>query len=134
MRANNRGKEPTVAVPSAFVLSSLVMASLLASSPTAYAQGGSVVTKDFLDDRTAAINMNPNARTHFDIFVGNGKAGPYILSWNTLRVFPGEPVTVIVDGATLPADAFTLDAKKGTITFKAPLKQSSVARVSYFYD
>lgn len=122
------------ATPAAFVLSALVITSLLTSSSVAFAQTGNVVNKDALDDKTAAINMNPNARTHFDIFVGNGKPGPYVLSWNNLRVYPGEPMSVVVDGKTLAADAYTVDVKKGTITFKTPLAASSVVRVSYFYD
>lgn len=79
------------------------------------------------------VRLSP-VRSYFDIFAGNDKPGPYTLSWNKLRVTREEPVTVLVDGKALRDDAFTVDAAKGTITFKDPLKAASVARVTYSYD
>lgn len=98
---------------------------LVGAPHAAYAQTASSVT-------TALVS--PDQRSHFDIFVGNGKVGPYTLSWNNIRLSRDEKVDVVVDGETLKPTAYTLDPKKGIITFAVPLKATSVARVSYFYD
>jgi hypothetical protein len=82
----------------------------------------------------AGIGFAADRRAHFDIFAGNGKTGSYTLSWNNLLVSREEPVTVVVDGETLKPAAYTLDAKKGIITFSKALKTTSVARVNYYYD
>jgi len=82
----------------------------------------------------AAQAVEARYRSHFDIFVGTDKPGPYTLSWNNLHVDQDDPIQVIVDGVTQQPDTYTLDALKGTVTFAAPLSSKSVARVSYFYD
>lgn len=66
-----------------------------------------------------------------DVFVGGDKTGPYPLAWKNVRT---EGVTVVVDGAALTPDSFTLDAAAGTVTFKTPLKTKSVARIDYAYE
>lgn len=71
---------------------------------------------------------------HFDVFAGNDKVGPFVLSWNRLRISREDRLTVVVDGTTLSSDAYTIDTIKGTITFRQPLAAASLARVSYSYD
>ncbi len=82
----------------------------------------------------SAQSIEIRLRSHFDIFVGADKPGPYTLSWNNLRVDPSNSVQVVVDGVAQQPDTYTVDAVKGTITFAAPLAAKSVARVSYAYD
>jgi hypothetical protein len=89
------------------------------------------------DAKKTPIARLPEIRTHFDIFAGNGKAGPYSLSFNNIRInspYTDENPLVIVDGVTLRPEQYTIDAPKGIITFRAPLRNTSVARVSYTYD
>ncbi|GAB4464464.1 MAG: hypothetical protein OHK0029_34470 [Armatimonadaceae bacterium] len=85
-------------------------------------------------DGARPIHLAPGLRSHFDIFAGNDKPGPYILTWNNLRVSREETVEVVVDGETLRDELFKVDAAKGTITFTRPIKTSSVVRVRYYYD
>jgi hypothetical protein len=69
-----------------------------------------------------------------DLIAGQNKTGPYTLAWTKIKISLREKVEVILDGRTLPDDAYTIDAAKGKITFKESLKSTSVARISYFYD
>lgn len=71
---------------------------------------------------------------HFDVFSGNDKTGPYVLSWSRLRVSRDDRLTVIVDGQTLASNAYTVDTLKGELTFRQPVKAASLVRVSYSYD
>jgi hypothetical protein len=87
-----------------------------------------------LAQNKAPVDVFSSIRTNFDLFVGQDKPGPYTLSWTQLRVTREDKVLVVVDGTTLNADQYTLDAVKGIITFKTPLKKTSVARVNYSYD
>lgn len=67
-----------------------------------------------------------------DIFVGRNTRGPYLLSWKGIRV-RGERVEV--DGRTLWRDAeYTIDYGAGTLMFAQPLRNSSMARVTYELD
>ena len=75
----------------------------------------------------------PTLRT-FDLLTGQNKTGPYTLAWNNLQVSLQNKVIVEVNGTRLPDDGYTLDAAKGTITFNAPLKADTMARVTYTYD
>ena len=68
-----------------------------------------------------------------DIVVGQNKPGPYTLGWNHLQIDWTHAVSVNVDGVTLPDDGFTVDGAKGTVNFSTPLKNTSVARVTYSY-
>ena len=66
-----------------------------------------------------------------DVFAGQNKPGPYALAWKNISP---DAVVAVVDGVTLAPEAYTLDAGKGTVTFKATLKPQSVARVDYGFD
>ena len=73
----------------------------------------------------------PGLRSSSDVFTGQNKTGPYPLAW---RGFDPATVAVQVDGALLSPAAYTIDADKGFLTFKADLRSQSVARIDYRYD
>ena len=84
--------------------------------------------------RDAHAQLTERLQTHFDIFAGKNSPGPYTLTWNTIRTGKDSSCEVIVDGQTLKAEAYTIDAAKGQVSFKTPLSAKSVARVTYKYD
>ena len=79
------------------------------------------------------VDMTRTTRT-FDIFAGQNKTGPYTLGWNKLHITMDDKALVIVDGNTLPAIAYQIDAEKGTIVFTNALKADQVVRVAYSYN
>jgi hypothetical protein len=114
-----------------------MLATLMAGcvvTDTAFAQSQEQLPEGINPITSSPIKVETVMRTTFDIFVGNGKPGPYTLSWNHLTISRDEPVRVVVDGETLKPNEFSVDAKKGIISFTKPVKSTSVVRVSYFYN
>jgi hypothetical protein len=101
-----------------------------AAAPAARAQN-----LPLFDDTTIrASNITPSKRA-FDILRGQNKTGPYPLSWTNLRIMRSDPAAVVnVNGKDIAADAYSLDAAKGTITFRESLAETAYVRVEYNYD
>lgn len=67
-----------------------------------------------------------------DVFLGQGKKGPYLLSWKGLKP---ESELVSVDGRRLTRGAdYQIDPASGALTFNQPLRSGSIARVNYLLD
>lgn len=85
--------------------------------------------------QTGAPTNLPGLAATTDIFVGRDNPGPYELTWKKIpKVAGASAPVVIVDGKTLREGEFTVDFDKGVVTFTAPLKASSMARVDYGRD
>lgn len=70
--------------------------------------------------------------TYTDVFMGRNTRGPYLLSWKGVRA---RSERVVVDGRTLRRDEeYAIDYIAGTLAFAQPLRQGSMARVTYEVD
>lgn len=70
--------------------------------------------------------------TYTDVFMGRNTRGPYLLSWKGVRARSEQ---VVVDGRTLRRDEeYTIDYTTGTLAFTHPLRNGSMARVTYEVD
>lgn len=70
--------------------------------------------------------------TYTDIFMGRNTRGPYLLSWKGVRA---RSEHVVVDGRTLQRnEEYTINYTAGTLAFAQPLRQGSMARVTYEVD
>lgn len=70
--------------------------------------------------------------TYTDVFMGRNTRGPYLLSWKGVRA---RSERVVVDGRTLRRDEeYTIDYTAGTLAFTHPLRNGSMARVTYEVD
>ncbi len=67
-----------------------------------------------------------------DVFMGRNTRGPYLLSWKGVRP---RSERVVVDGRTLRRDEeYTVDYNAGTLVFNQPLRNGSMAQVTYEVD
>lgn len=105
-------------------LSSAAFTASAVVAPAAFSQSLSV---------TEVAGQLPTIQAN-DLVTGQNKPGPYTLGWNHLLRDLNHPVSVSVDGVTLPIDGYTIDPVAGTVVFAAPLKSTSIARVAYQYD
>ena len=131
-RHSKANRERTAAVAAvAAPLATLALA-LVVGSP-ALAQGGVAADARALATSQVAPTNLPSLVPATDIFAGKNVPGPYELTWNKLLANTQQPPVVQVDGKRLPASAYTLDLAKGVLTFKEPLKTTSMARIDYAY-
>jgi hypothetical protein len=68
-----------------------------------------------------------------DSFLGQDKAGPYVLSWKNIIYTPSHPVYVSVDGAQIRTSEYNLNIEKGEITFNSIIKRTQIVNVKYGY-
>ncbi|MBC8102065.1 MAG: hypothetical protein H7Z41_05705 [Cytophagales bacterium] len=108
----------------------LALAGVSLATPAATAQ----VLPRFDTTSLSASNITPSRRA-FDMVRGQNKNGPYPLTWTNLRITRSDPAVVVnVNGKDLSPGAYSLDAAKGTITFRDSLGGEAYARVEYNYD
>ncbi len=70
--------------------------------------------------------------SYTDVFMGRNTRGPYLLSWKGIRV---RSERVVVDGRTFRRDEeYTIDYTAGTLVFTQPLRNGSMAQVTYEID
>lgn len=67
-----------------------------------------------------------------DVFIGRNARGPHLLSWKGVRPHSER---VVVDGRTLQrVEDYTINYAAGTLAFAQPLRQGSMAQVTYEVD
>ena len=67
-----------------------------------------------------------------DVFIGRNTRGPYLLSWKGVL---NRSERVVVDGRTLTrGEEYTIDYAAGALTFTQPLRNGSMAQVTYEVD
>lgn len=81
----------------------------------------------------AALSAGDSSSLSYtDVFLGRNTRGPYLLSWKGVRA---RSERVVVDGRTLRRDEeYTVDYAAGTLVFTQPLRQGSMAQVTYEVD
>ncbi|MGC8785561.1 MAG: porin [Armatimonadota bacterium] len=81
----------------------------------------------------AALSGGDSSQLSYtDVFMGRNTRGPYLLSWKGIRV---RSERVVVDGRTFRRDEeYTIDYTAGTLVFTQPLRNGSMAQVSYEID
>lgn len=81
----------------------------------------------------AALSGGDSSQLSYtDVFVGRNTRGPYLLSWKGIRV---RSERVVVDGRTFRRDEeYTIDYTAGTLVFTQPLRNGSMAQVTYEID
>lgn len=81
----------------------------------------------------AALSAGDSSHIRYtDVFTGRNTRGPYLLSWKGVRA---RSERVVVDGRTLQRDEdYRIDYAAGTLHFSQPLRQASMAQVTYEVD
>lgn len=81
----------------------------------------------------AALSGGDSSQLSYtDVFLGRNVRGPYLLSWKGIRA---RTERVLVDGRLLRRDEeYAVDYAAGTLVFVQPLRQGSMAHVSYEID
>jgi len=81
----------------------------------------------------AALSGGDSSQLSYtDVFMGRNTRGPYLLSWKGIRV---RSERVVVDGRTFRRDEeYTIDYTAGTLVFAQPLRNGSMAQVTYEID
>jgi hypothetical protein len=81
----------------------------------------------------AAISAADASRLSYtDVFIGRNTRGPYLLSWKGVL---SRSERVVVDGRPLTrGEEYTIDYTAGTLTFTRPLRNGSMAQVTYEVD
>ncbi|GIV18441.1 MAG: hypothetical protein KatS3mg023_0192 [Armatimonadota bacterium] len=102
----------------------LIISVLIAWLPAAAQQPANV---------PAALSGGDSSQLSYtDVFMGRNTRGPYLLSWKGIRV---RSERVAVDGRTFRRDEeYTIDYTAGTLVFVQPLRNGSMAQVTYEID
>jgi len=81
----------------------------------------------------AALSAGDSSHlTYTDVFIGRNTRGPYLLSWKGVRA---RSERVVVDGRTQRRDEeYTIDYTAGALVFAQPLRNGSMAQVTYEVD
>jgi len=81
----------------------------------------------------AALSGGDSSQTGYtDVFIGRNTRGPYLLSWKGIRA---RSERVVVDGRTFQRDEeYSIDYNTGTLVFAQPLRNGSMAQVTYEID
>ena len=81
----------------------------------------------------AAVSGEDSSRMRYtDVFLGRNTRGPYLLSWKGVR---SRSERVEVDGRPLTrGEHYSIDYSAGTLTFTQPLRNGSMAQVTYEVD
>jgi len=81
----------------------------------------------------AALSGGDSSYVRFtDVFIGRNTRGPHLLSWKGVL---NRSERVVVDGRTLKrGEEYTIDYAAGTLTFTRPLRNGSMAQVTYEVD
>lgn len=106
------------------IIALLIIGLLVAWSPAAAQQPVNV---------PAALSGGDSSQLSYtDVFMGRNTRGPYLLSWKGIRV---RSERVVVDGRTFRRDEeYTIDYSAGTLVFAQPLRNGSMAQVTYEID
>lgn len=106
------------------IIALLTICLLIAWSPAAAQQPANV---------PAALSGGDSSYLSYtDVFMGRNTRGPYLLSWKGIRV---RSERVVVDGRTFRRDEeYTIDYSAGTLVFVQPLRNGSMAQVTYAID
>ncbi len=106
------------------IIALLIICLLVAWSPAAAQQLANV---------PAALSGGDSSQLSYtDVFMGRNTRGPYLLSWKGIRV---RSERVVVDGRTFRRDEeYTIDYSAGTLVFAQPLRNGSMAQVTYEID
>lgn len=106
------------------IIALLIICLLVAWSPAAAQQPANV---------PAALSGGDSSQLSYtDMFMGRNTRGPYLLSWKGIRV---RSERVVVDGRTFRRDEeYTIDYSAGTLVFAQPLRNGSMAQVTYEID
>ncbi|MCS6831568.1 MAG: hypothetical protein RMM08_04720 [Armatimonadota bacterium] len=102
----------------------LIVNALVAWSPSVAQQPANV---------PAALSGGESSQLSYtDVFMGRNTRGPYLLSWKGIRL---RSERVVADGRALRRDEeYTIDYSAGALVFTQPLRNGSMAQVTYEID